>query len=443
MSVQLMLARNNLGAIVHIDDVPSGLACECFCPDCGARLEARKGSVNRHHFSHDQRDAKFQNCSYGPETELHLALKRLLQQKMKAIIPTAYSSNKTVVINLDSSQLETCYLGSDYRCDVEAGFRGEPIYFEIKVTHATGEDKLDFIKANNFNVVEVSTPSDADINDETLEEIFQRSQFKWLSIDIFSNIGQSVFAHEKALQQSFIDENKRLVKIIEEQKQQITINDRRLSQQAPSIESIEKKEHSLFQKVEELKGEVSSLISQKRNLQSEHNLTITERELRRQVARLKSQKREIQNQIQQKHEELDFLQQRGFEITEAEKLKAESNYLDSLAVKHSQTIEKYEQSMVLLRVDIGGLMDKKVELEDIVKSKQLETSALDHKEEQLNNYENTLKQLEESVRKKTIAVNKAARVLKELEGSLRPILSKSGTPWPISDATYEEITINL
>ncbi|KPV94068.1 Competence protein CoiA-like family protein [Pseudoalteromonas sp. P1-9] len=81
MSVQLILARNNLGTLVHIDDVPSGLACECYCPDCGARLEARKGSVNRHHFSHDQRDAKFQNCSYGPETELHLALKRLLQQK--------------------------------------------------------------------------------------------------------------------------------------------------------------------------------------------------------------------------------------------------------------------------------------------------------------------------------------------------------------------------
>ena len=245
------------------------------------------------------------------------------------------------------------------------------------------------------------------------------------------------------MQQSFIDENKRLEKNIEDQKQQITINDRRLSQQAPSIESIEKKERSLFQKVDELKGEVSSLISQKRNLQSEHNLTIKERELRRQVARLISQKREIQNQIQQKHEELDFLQQRGFEITEAEKLKTESNYLDSLAVKHSQTIEKYEQSMALLRVDIGDLMDKKVELEDIDKSKQLEASALDHKEEQLNNYENTLKQLEESVRKKTIAVNKAARVLKELEGSLRPILSKSGTPWPISDAAYEEVTIKL
>ncbi|WP_100915928.1 competence protein CoiA family protein [Pseudoalteromonas spongiae] len=416
MSVQLILARNNLGTLVHIDDVPSGLACECYCPDCGARLEARKGPVNRHHFSHDQRDAKFQNCSYGPETELHLALKRLLQQKMKAIIPTAYSSNKTVVINLDSSQLETCYPSSAYRCDVETVFRGEPIYFEIKVTHATGKDKLDFIKVNNFNVVEVSTPSDANINNETLEEIFQRSEFKWLSLDIFSAIGQSVFANEKSLQQSFIDENKRLEKIIEDQKWQIAGNDRRLSQQAPSIESVEK---------------------------NEHDLTVKERGLRRQVARLMSQKREIQNQIQQKNDELDFLLQRGFEITEAEKQKTESNYLKSLAAKHSQTIEKNEKVMALLCEEIDALRSKKAELVVTVKSKQLEVSALDNKEEELIAYESKLQQLEEEIRRKTVAVNKAIRILKDLETNLKPTLSNIGTPWPISNSVYEEIVIEV
>lgn len=94
---------------------------------------------------------------------------------MKAIIPIASSSNNTVVINFYSSQLETCYPSSAYRCDVETVFRGEPIYFEIKVTHATGKDKLDFIKVNNFNVIEVSTPSDANINNETLEEFSVQS----------------------------------------------------------------------------------------------------------------------------------------------------------------------------------------------------------------------------------------------------------------------------
>lgn len=115
------------------------------------------------------------------------------------------------------------------------------------------------------------------------------------------------------MQHSFIDENKKLEKIIEEQKRQIAGNDRCLSRQAPSIESIEKKEQ---------------------------DLTLNERALKRAVARLISQKRDIQ-----KHADLDFLQQRGFEITEIEKQKTESNYLNSLAEKHSEIIKQNEQLM--------------------------------------------------------------------------------------------------
>lgn len=140
------------------------------------------------------------------------------------------------------------------------------------------------------------------------------------------------------MQHSFIDENKKLEKIIEEQKRQIAGNDRCLSRQAPSIESIEKKEQ---------------------------DLTLNERALKRAVARLISQKRDIQ-----KHPDLDFLQQRGFEITEIEKQKTESNYLNSLAEKHSETIKQNEQLMAYLNDEIEELRSKKAELEDAVKSKQ-------------------------------------------------------------------------
>ncbi|KPV94069.1 hypothetical protein AN214_03902 [Pseudoalteromonas sp. P1-9] len=199
------------------------------------------------------------------------------------------------------------------------------------------------IKANNVNVVEVSTPSDVNIANETLEQIFMRSHFKWLSINVCSDIGQSIFVNEKALQHSFIDENKKLEKIIEEQKRQIAGNDRCLSRLAPSIESIEKKEQ---------------------------DLTLNERALKRAVARLISQKRDIQKQIDQKHADLDFLQQRGFEITEIEKQKTESNYLNSLAEKHSEIIKQNEPLMAYLNDEIEELRSKKAELEDAVKSKQ-------------------------------------------------------------------------
>lgn len=40
------------GEVVSIDDVPSGLKCNCICPNCNVRLIAKKGKKNVHHFAH-------------------------------------------------------------------------------------------------------------------------------------------------------------------------------------------------------------------------------------------------------------------------------------------------------------------------------------------------------------------------------------------------------
>lgn len=40
------------GEVVSIDDVPSGLKCNCICPNCHVRLIAKKGKKNVHHFAH-------------------------------------------------------------------------------------------------------------------------------------------------------------------------------------------------------------------------------------------------------------------------------------------------------------------------------------------------------------------------------------------------------
>ena len=49
---KLVFARHSGGRIVHVDDVPSGLACGCTCLDCGEALVARKGDILAFHFGH-------------------------------------------------------------------------------------------------------------------------------------------------------------------------------------------------------------------------------------------------------------------------------------------------------------------------------------------------------------------------------------------------------
>ncbi|WP_460881463.1 competence protein CoiA family protein [Pseudaeromonas pectinilytica] len=64
--------------IVSIEDVPRGLACACRCPSCDARLQARKGDVNEHHFAHHDSSAEL--CEFALETSIRLMLLETLGQ---------------------------------------------------------------------------------------------------------------------------------------------------------------------------------------------------------------------------------------------------------------------------------------------------------------------------------------------------------------------------
>lgn len=50
--VSIFAGMDDTGAIRFLNEVPSGLACGCFCMVCGSALIARKGEINEWHFSH-------------------------------------------------------------------------------------------------------------------------------------------------------------------------------------------------------------------------------------------------------------------------------------------------------------------------------------------------------------------------------------------------------
>ena len=71
------------GVLTHVRDVASGATCGCNCPACGENLIAKKGSSRQHHFAHINNS----ECKHGVETSLHLAAKKILEQKMEISLP--------------------------------------------------------------------------------------------------------------------------------------------------------------------------------------------------------------------------------------------------------------------------------------------------------------------------------------------------------------------
>ena len=71
------------GRLWGVDEVSSGLACDCVCPHCQTPLIAKKGNRNRHHFAHYKKI----DCDGSAETILHILGKQILSNASFLFIP--------------------------------------------------------------------------------------------------------------------------------------------------------------------------------------------------------------------------------------------------------------------------------------------------------------------------------------------------------------------
>lgn len=90
MKAYLTYALNHEGVLAHIDSVPKGNNCGCFCPACKKPLQARNaGQIRVHHFAHQPGV----DCPTAFETALHLLAKQLIQK--------AFYSQKAFIIEFE------------------------------------------------------------------------------------------------------------------------------------------------------------------------------------------------------------------------------------------------------------------------------------------------------------------------------------------------------
>lgn len=142
------------GKVIKITDVKSGLACDCYCPACGAKLIAKKGKVKQHHFAH----YRIKECKGYLETTLHLASKEILKNNSQIALPF-YNIEKGVYENNRVFNYRTCILEKsvkDIIPDAQLIFSDKhKIFVEIKVTHGIEEEKLSKLKDLNISTLEI------------------------------------------------------------------------------------------------------------------------------------------------------------------------------------------------------------------------------------------------------------------------------------------------
>ena len=82
-----LVAEGEAGKPIHIESVPSGLACNCRCPGCGRRMVAKKGLQQAHHFAHYAEKSASDSCASAGETLLHRFSKDALNLSLEITLP--------------------------------------------------------------------------------------------------------------------------------------------------------------------------------------------------------------------------------------------------------------------------------------------------------------------------------------------------------------------
>lgn len=156
MSAFLTNAPNKDGVMLHIDAVPNGAACGCFCPHCNSPLVAKNGvvdGVRQHHFAH----ANGHECAGAYESSIHLLAKEVLTEARCINIPKTERGDRpsghVVLRKVEAEKYDEQY---GIKPDVEGIMtNGDRLLIEFNFTHKVDAKKRKIIVDNHLKCLEI------------------------------------------------------------------------------------------------------------------------------------------------------------------------------------------------------------------------------------------------------------------------------------------------
>ncbi|MDO4450352.1 MAG: competence protein CoiA family protein [Moraxella sp.] len=148
----MKVALNSSDQLVSIGQVERGLACQCFCFECGESVIAKKGEINEHHFAHASNK---ESCHIHPESILHKYAKEVIIAEQKIYLPElSYDGNQQgKLYQFHTIQPEQSV--GDIRPDLIAINDDEMVFIEIAVTSFIDDEKRDFINKLGVKTIEI------------------------------------------------------------------------------------------------------------------------------------------------------------------------------------------------------------------------------------------------------------------------------------------------
>ncbi|ABZ78598.1 hypothetical protein Shal_4058 [Shewanella halifaxensis HAW-EB4] len=416
-AVKMTYALSKEDEFVSVKNVANGLACECVCIDCQGRLSAKQGKVKQWHFAHHQESDK-DNCQWSGESEIHLRVKKYLEQYRVLTVPIGYSKPTTLSLKFDDIRLEKSLRPTKRIPDVTGYCNGERILVEVKVTHEVDKQKTAEYKAVNASVIEIDFSDFSLVEDRILDEHIEshlgRADLNWLSVAPVGVIAEQFQAHERAITKAFIVENKRLA--LEQE-----ILEKEIKGKQDYIQSFSRQYDEYKYRIKCVTDELVSISRQAERFKNERDRNV------------EAANTSFMSTLYQLEEQ--YL--RRLDSENAEKLKLiEREYLTELHDKHhllQKDIMAVEAKLLCKKEELRAVENQAVNLDE----KAVELCELQIK---VQREAKALREKEQAWSKATMANTSIKKHFVRMEPDLRQICRKGGVPWPFNGSLLDELS---
>lgn len=415
-SVKMTYALSKEGDFVSVEHVSNGLACECVCIDCQGRLSAKQGKIKQWHFAHHQESDK-ENCQWSGESEIHLRVKKYLDQYRTLTVPIGFSNPTSLTIIFDDVKLEKSLRPTKRIPDVTGYCDGERILIEVKVTHEVDRQKASEYKAANASVVEIDfsdfTLIEDSISDENIERHLKRATFKWLSVAPVGGVAERFQDHERAIIRGLNVENRKL----NEQKKKLS---QEVNYKRGYINSFQAQYEECEARISAAKSELATTSSQIERLRYEKA---------RDIEAARSSFTSTMKALEEEHlRHLDEQNDSKFERMREE-------FISRLKVEHKTLLDGKSEAESQLALTSKKLSASRAELVAVKRK----VEAINKLEMKVLKEEALLKEKEQAWLRAASASASIRKHFMRMEPELRLICRKGGVPWPFNSNLLDEL----